>query len=249
LEIALTAILVQQCDWSAAWKGVCRLRETGLLDLPKLSAADYELVQRCIREVAFAPTKSRRLVHFAQALIDRGQEKIETYLTPATETSALRKDLLSLDGIGEETADCILLYASEHATFVIDAYTRRAFRRLNLWPELGEDFWSGSYGRLQDFFQRHLRADLSWYAAFPFAEGVPLEVALFRDFHAQLVELGKHHCLKSKPRCHAPGQQGWPGYPICEPHCPEGACSACPMADLCAAAGRSPVLLSPFIEK
>src|SRR5207248_3486448 len=121
LEIALTAILVQQCDWSAAWKGVRRLGQQGLLDLRSLAAADPAFVQPCIREVAFAPTKSKRLVRFAQAMVERNHETIEAYLSPSRDAPSLRADLLSLEGIGEETADCILLYASDHAVFVVDA--------------------------------------------------------------------------------------------------------------------------------
>jgi endonuclease III-like uncharacterized protein len=80
LEITLTAILVQQCDWSAAWAGVGRLREKGLLSIPHLAKADLGIVEASIRGVAFARTKAKRLVRLGQALLDRGFEEVEPYL-------------------------------------------------------------------------------------------------------------------------------------------------------------------------
>jgi endonuclease-3 related protein len=233
LEIALTAVLVQQCGWSAAWKGVCRLREEGLAALPALAGADPRRVEECIRGVAFGPTKAGRLIRLARSVLDRGHREVETYLAASRPTAELRRELLAHEGVGEETADCLLLFASEHASFVIDAYTRRALRRLALFPELGEAFWDRPYRTLQGFFETHVLADLSLYDHFEFAPGVPRAVALFRDFHAQLVELGKHHCLKSGPCCRAGGRKGWDGYPPCEAHCRGGECGGCPLVTGC----------------
>ena len=234
LEVALTAILVQQCDWSAAWKALVRLREHDLLSLPALAGAKSAVVQSCIRGVAFGPTKAKRLIGFARALKNGGYDKIEAFLAPARNTPTVRDELLAIPGIGAETADSVLLFASEHPCFVIDAYTRRVMARLGLFPKLDESIWlRQSYQRLQDFFEEHLLADLSLYDDMSFADGVPRQVALFRDFHAQLVELGKHHCLKTKPRCHAAGRRGWANYVVCESHCVTTTCQRCPLAGCC----------------
>jgi endonuclease III related protein len=233
LDIALTAILVQQCGWDAAWNGVSRLKAGGLLSLPRLADAPAEAVQECIRSVAFPQQKAPRLVKLARALLDRGHNKIESYLDPRRDTAALRAELLALDGIGEETADCVLLFAGRHPTFVIDAYTRRAFERLALFPELPEGFWKQPYRRVQAFFHEHILSDLSLYERFTFAAGVPRAVGLFRDWHALLVELGKHHCLKTDPRCRARGRFGWPSNEPCARHCEEKTCEACPLAGVC----------------
>lgn len=184
--------------------------------------------------VAFAPTKAKRLVRLAEALLEKGFREIEPYLEPARDTDALRLDLLALDGIGQETADCILLFASSHPSFIVDEYTRRTFRTMSLFPELGEGFWSAPYERLQVFFEENILADMDLYDGFAFPAGIPREVALFRDFHAQIVELGKHHCLRTKPRCQTPGRAGWTNYAFCDTHCTEGVCSACPLVGLCA---------------
>jgi endonuclease III-like uncharacterized protein len=125
--------------------------------------------------------------------VGRGFTEVEAYLAPGRAATCLRQDLLSLAGVGPETADAILTFASEaHPSFVVDEYTRRAFRRLGVFAELGEDFWSRPYGRLQRFFEGHVLTGLALYDGFEFAPGVRREAALFRDFHAQLVELGKH---------------------------------------------------------
>lgn len=236
VEVAVTAILVQQCDWSVAWNAAGRLRAHGLLSLPRLASARPLHVCRRIRGVAFAPTKSRRLVRLAETLCARGHERIETFLDPTRDTAALRREVLRLEGVGEETADAFLLFASTHSTFLVDAYTRRIFHRLGLDPHGDDGFWSAPYPRLRAFFETTLRASLPLYDGFTFDPGVPREVALFRDFHAQLVELGKHHCLRTRPRCRLPGKSGWAEYPVCSTHCPGNACTACPLASICRSA-------------
>jgi endonuclease-3 related protein len=97
----------------------------------------------------------------------------------AEETLSLREELLKVHGVGEETADSILLYAGNKPIFVIDAYTRRFIDRTRLRH-------SGSkYGDYQRLFMKHL----------------PPDVKLFNEYHALLVALGKNYCLKSKPVC------------------------------------------------
>jgi endonuclease-3 related protein len=239
LEIALTTILVQQCDWSAAWNAVQRLRASGLLALPALAEADRRRVLGAIRGVAFSPTKSGRLIQFAQILVQWGFRDVEGFLRPA-ETSQLRLQLLSVNGIGEETADCILLFAGQHPCFVVDAYTRRLFSRLKLFAGVPDGFWSSSYGALKAFFESHILADMPSYSTFALDSGVSREVALFRDFHAQIVEMGKHHCLKRNPLCRAIGKQGWRDYEICRTHCGNsGECAGCPAARMCGGVMRN----------
>jgi hypothetical protein len=116
--------------------------------------------------------------------------------------------------------------------FVVDESARRAFRRLGLFPDQNESYWSQLYGRLKAFFEAEILADLSLYDGFTFAPEIPREVALLRDFHAQIVELGKHHCLKTNPCCSSRGKGGWRNYPFCESHCWEE-CSGCPLGRVC----------------
>jgi len=91
----------------------------------------------------------------------------------------LRQELLSINGIGPETADSILLYAFNKPVFVVDAYTRRIFIRHHLIPA------NASYGQIQQYCMEHL----------------PRNVAIFNEFHALIVRLGKGYCHKTKPNC------------------------------------------------
>src|SRR5262249_52929560 len=132
--------------------------------------------------------------------------------------------------------------------FILDEYTRRVFRRLDLFPEHGEAFWSGPYEKLREFFERHILRDLSLYREFVFAPGVSRDVVLLRDWHAQLVELGKHHCLKTNPRCRSTGNSCWRGFAAGETHCRLSACLLCPLGERCSFAGASAPGSAPHQE-
>jgi len=93
-------------------------------------------------------------------------------------TRQLREELLAIKGVGEETADSIILYAVGRPLFVVDAYTRVILSRIGMIPE------KIGYRQLQELFHNNL----------------PPDVPLFKDFHAQFVELGKRHCRKT-PVC------------------------------------------------
>ncbi len=233
-HIAVTAVLVQQCDWSVAWEAVRQLGALGVQNLPGLADLSPQKMQEAIRKVTFAPTKSLRLQTISQTVMNAGFDSLEEFLAPARGTKTVREDVLRLPGIGPETADCLLNFASQHPVFVVDAYTRRIFERLNPVPHLPAQFWRiSSYSRLQQFFETHLLTDLSLYDEFAFPADLPREVALLRDYHALLVELGKHHCIKNHPHCRKIGKPGWPDYEHCRSHCLPSNCTACPLADAC----------------
>jgi endonuclease III related protein len=146
-----------------------------------------------------------------------------------------------LPGIGPETADSILLFASDrHETFVVDAYARRLFERYGLFSERDASFWQRPYEDLRQFLLAQIREFMPLCEALPLPSSAPRRVALLRDFHAQIVELGRHHCRKTNPLC---SQRGWPGWTdpaghfvFCENHCAHNGCQRCPLADWCAAA-------------
>lgn len=237
VELTVTAILVQQCDWSVAWQATKRLRQAGLLRLGPLAEAEAVTVRPLIHPVAFANQKAARLIHIAGRLLGGGYPTIEALLQSGP-SQQVRQDLLALPGIGDETADSILLFASaRHETFVVDAYARRLFQRLALWDAGDEGFWRRPYEHLRQFLRDHIVGFLSLYEGLELASGVPRSVALLRDFHAQIVELGRHHCRKEHPRC---AQRGWPGwrddagdFVFCEQHCSYNGCARCPLSDVC----------------
>lgn len=238
-QIAITAVLVQQCDWGVAWEAVHRLPGAGVKNLVDLADAKPAHVQSALQKVTFAPTKSERLVAMARRIHEWGFESFEAFLAPDRGRTTVRDAALRLAGVGQETADCWLNFASGHASFVVDSYTRRIFGRLNFTPKFSADFWRrGPYTAIQEFFETHLSQSLELYDEFDFPEELPRAVALYRDYHALLVELGKHHCLKTKPLCFHRGNPGWPNYEYCRSHCLPGKCSGCPLSATC----RFPVI-------
>lgn len=235
-EIAVTANLVQQCDWSAAWAAVKRLESAGVHSMGTLAESSHAEILQRLRGVSFAVTKSQRLVRFAQQILKSGCETIVDFVYLDENVEESRRRLLAVDGIGNETADCVLLYAGGRPTFVVDAITRRICSRLNLGPPGVADrgaFWSGPYDAIRDTFLDHINSKLNSYAEFAWPDTVPLRIAVLRDYHAQFVELGKHHCLKRNPRCKDQGKPGWKDYEFCIGHCTDGGCRACPLSDDC----------------
>jgi endonuclease-3 related protein len=96
----------------------------------------------------------------------------------ASDLQDLRGKLLSVNGIGPETADSIILYAAGKPTFVVDAYTKRIFSRHGLISA------SATYDETKKFF----------------TDNLPQNTKLFNEYHALIVELGKSVC-KTKPEC------------------------------------------------
>jgi endonuclease-3 related protein len=102
-------------------------------------------------------------------------------------TAEIRQELLSLSGIGPETADSILLYAGNHPVFVIDAYTKRICKR---YPCAAN---TDSYEDLRCFFEESLIATLPKNTL----------VLIYKELHALIVKLAKDFCRKTHPNCHA----------------------------------------------
>ncbi|MCY2989005.1 MAG: helix-hairpin-helix domain-containing protein [Planctomycetota bacterium] len=239
MELTVTAVLVQQCDWTVAWKAAKRLRDAGLLNLMHLAESDAATVTELIQTVAFPRQKAARLIQIAGRLVTGGFATIEELLQSGS-TEQVRQQLLALPGIGDETADSMLLFAADHhETFVVDAYARRLFQRLNLFDGCAPDFWQLPYERLRRFFLDHVTDFLPLYDGLELAVDLPRSVALLRDFHAQIVELGRHHCRKTRPRCVEAGWPGWTDedgdFTFCDDHCSQNGCMACPLSGSCAA--------------
>jgi len=125
-EIMVGALLVQQTTWAAAAMAVAALKDQGLLRCEALAAAPLEVLQRSIRPAGFFRVKSRRLNMLAQFVAAAGGVRA----LRERSTPRLRSELLALEGIGEETADAILLYAFERAVVVVDAYSQRWYARM-----------------------------------------------------------------------------------------------------------------------
>lgn len=178
-EVAIGAILVQNVAWSNTIKAIDRLRNENLLTLASLVDAPLTQIEACVVSTRFYKMKAKKLqafaVHFSTKWNGDWRHVHEAGLTVA------RPDLLSVWGIGPETADDILLYAAALPTFVVDAYTTRIFTRLGIVSE------GIRYEPLRALFMDYLEPD----------------TALYNQYHALIDALGHRVCLNKQPRCPA----------------------------------------------
>ena len=177
-EVCVGAILVQNTAWTNVEKALGNLRAAGRLSFEGLRSMSLAALAPLLRPAGYFNVKARRLMAFVEFLGREYGGRVEAMAEEAP--AALRAKLLAVNGIGKETADSIALYAAGHALFVVDAYTRRAFARL------------GMIGGDEDYDAVAAR----------FLEALPRDVALFNDYHAQVVRLGKEAC-RPRPRCEA----------------------------------------------
>ena len=178
-ETIVGAVLTQNTAWRNVEKAIANLRARNLLDLLALHhVADADLAA-AIRPSGFFNLKTRRLKALVSWIVCRHGGSLERMFSE--ETATLREELLAVEGIGPETADSILLYAGQMPVFVIDAYTRRIFRRHGFIDE------ADNYNAIQQIMMKHL----------------PLDAAMFNEYHALIVRTAKDYCKKRDPDCDA----------------------------------------------
>ncbi len=176
LECAAGAILTQNTSWRNVERAIAVLRENSMLSAKKLKSVSHGQLAALIRPCGYHNLKARRLKNFIDFLFAGYGGEMENML--AEDTDKLREELLSVNGIGQETADSILLYALGKPVFVVDNYSRRILSRHRLIPE------GASYAKIQELFTQSLSADTE----------------AFGEYHALIVKTGKLHCAKT-PRC------------------------------------------------
>jgi len=177
-EVMVGAVLTQNTAWTNVERAIASLKAADALNCAAILAlADAELAA-LIRPAGYFNVKAGRLKALCRFLTERGVAERPQELSGQGGLAELRRELLAVHGVGEETADSILLYALGQPSFVVDAYTRRAFARLGLLTG------AESYREVQQHFEHHL----------------PRELALYNEYHALIVRLGKDHC-RPKPRC------------------------------------------------
>lgn len=181
-EICVGAILTQNTSWRNVERAIHNLKQAAVLSPSALHALPIARLAELIRPSGYYNVKARRLRAFLAVLVEGFDGALDRMLTGAT--AVVRQRLLAIPGIGEETADSILLYAGQHPVFVVDAYTRRACARHG-WcaPDI-------AYGELQRICAN----------AFSSAKTTD-HVDLLRDAHAQWVMIGKDFCRPREPRC------------------------------------------------
>ncbi|MBI3595864.1 MAG: endonuclease III domain-containing protein [Nitrospirae bacterium] len=175
-EIMIGAILTQNTAWRNVERAVANIKREGLMTPRALHRVSMRQLAEMIRPSGYFRVKAGRIKAFVRFLIQQYEGDLRRMMSEPV--GILRSKLLSVKGIGSETADSILLYAGDVPVFVIDAYTRRVLSRHRLIPS------KVSYDRLQRFFMDHLQP----------------RAALYNEYHALLVKVGKEHC-RPTPAC------------------------------------------------
>jgi endonuclease-3 related protein len=175
-EVMVGAILTQAVAWTNVEKAIDNLKAARLLDPLRLHSMPAAELAPLLRPSGYYNAKARKLKALAVHLHDLYEGDVDRMLS--RDRHVLREELLSIHGIGPETADSIILYAAGRPQFVVDAYTRRLLSRIGLVPA------GISYVDLQAAFQSNL----------------PRDTALYQEYHALIVQHGKSTCRK-KPLC------------------------------------------------
>ncbi len=175
-ELAIGAILVQNISWKNTERALINMRQAGIWSFQAILDVPLEELQIAIRPSGYFNVKARKLREFAAFIVDKHDGELSNLF--ALDINAMRKQLLSVWGIGEETADDIILYGAEKPSFVVDAYTKRMLKRLG---------WS---------------AEKDSYAAYQqlFHERLPQDIYLYNEFHA-LIDYHSARICQKKPRC------------------------------------------------
>ncbi len=176
-EIIVGAILTQSTSWNNVKLAIGNLRREKLVSPAALERVPLDHLAQLIRSSGYFRQKAQKLKAFVHFLYQQyGGSFNKMFAAP---TAELRERLLEVHGIGPETADSILLYAGNHAVFVVDAYTRRILKRHGLAHE------KHSYEEIRRLFEQNL----------------PVNPSLFNEYHALIVRTGKHFCRKRNPDC------------------------------------------------
>lgn len=175
-EVIIGAILTQNTNWKNVEQAIGNLKAHGRFEPQELLREKDGTIAQLIRPSGYYNVKTKRLKAFLQFL----SEEFDSNVSEMFERDmwVLRSQLLDIKGIGEETADSIMLYAGEMPIFVVDAYTKRILQRMGVISE------SWGYQDIQKLFMDHL----------------PHDVKLFNQYHALLVNTGKNYC-KKRPLC------------------------------------------------
>lgn len=174
-EIIIGAILTQNVAWTNVEKALCSLKKCLIFTPREFHKTKDELIASCIKPAGYYNQKTIKIKNFLNWFSEADYSFDEL---KKMKTALLRKKLLEINGIGPETADSILLYAMNRKIFVIDAYTKRIFSRLNLISE------KDSYDSIQSLFHKEFRGTIKKY----------------NEYHALIVAHGKDIC-KNKPVC------------------------------------------------
>ncbi len=173
-EVMVGAVLTQNTAWTNVERALARVKGVVALEAAPMAALPVDVLADALRPAGYYNVKARRLQALCRWVADQGGMGT----LHGMETRPLRAGLLSVHGVGPETADDIVLYAFGRPVFVIDAYTRRLFARLGFVRN------QESYEGLRARFERAL----------------PRDPVLYNEYHALIVEHAKTTC-RTRPLC------------------------------------------------
>lgn len=169
-EVMIGAILTQNTNWTNVEKAIGNLKKASLLNPLAFKEVSVYRLASLIKPSGYYNIKAKRLKNFINFLFKEYDGNLGKMSQVPLEV--LRPKILAVNGIGEETADSILLYALDKPTFVIDSYTKRFLSRHRIVESKAQ------YSTIQKMFLRSL----------------PLDVKMFNEYHALIVRLGKEYC-------------------------------------------------------
>ena len=169
-EVVVGAILTQNVNWKNVEKALSRMIEEQLVEADQIEGCSQAFLEDTIRSAGFYRQKAKRLQGMARFILAYPSDFY---------SEVRREELLSIPGIGPETADSILLYALGKPVFVIDAYTKRVLSRHGIIE------YEKSYDEFQELFHSTLEKS----------------VPLFNEYHALFVRVGKAFCKRKNPLC------------------------------------------------
>ncbi len=175
-EVVIGAILTQNTNWSNVEKAIKNLKTAKVFTPKKFHEIKIEKLAELIKPSGYFNVKARRLKNFIEWLFLEYNGSLSKLFK--LDCDSLREQLLSVNGIGKETADSIILYAAEKPAFVVDAYTKRVLLRHGL---ITDDY---DYDKVKAVFEDNL----------------PEKVSLYNEYHALIVMVGKYYC-KPKMQC------------------------------------------------
>ncbi len=203
------AILTQNTSWTNVERALEKLRQANVLKVDGIRDLPAAELEQLVRSSGYYRQKAARLKLFVSFLDEKHGGSLEEMF--AAPTDKLRAELLSLKGIGHETADAILLYAGKHAIFVADAYARRILGRHGLLQD------GAKYDEARTLVESALRAELPLEIARGKTVVPPAMVIhepsamsrtqgnrlsqVYNEMHGLLVQVGKHYCHKLQPDC------------------------------------------------
>jgi endonuclease-3 related protein len=198
-EVCVGAILTQNTNWSNVERALANLKSAKVLEPQRLFALPEARLARLLRPAGYFNVKARRLRAFLRVLVEECSGSLPRLF--AGETAAVRTRLLAIHGIGPETADSLLLYAGGHASFVIDAYTKRIFER-HEWGGRGESRKPKAKNRKQAGAKVYEYDSLKSLCEEALSQkGGAARLDYWQDYHAQLVQVGKRYCRPREARC------------------------------------------------